>query len=157
MVDAIRTRISCVHELSLDTVAPRYLKLETSSRASPFMVLDAPMLLTLFTITLDLSVLTSTPKALTCREPVCETLQLVVAACYEVVCLSTKGFRRFSHNGILTEREKVRRERWTSSGRGRIGVCLTQKARCRLDKLVYLLLQIFMNHLKYNYEGSTLD
>ena len=51
-------RISAV-QVPFDSVAPRYLKLVTSCKGSPFMVMLTPMLLVLFTMTLDFSVLTS--------------------------------------------------------------------------------------------------
>ena len=58
---AIRLQISAVQLPSLDRVAPKYLKLVTSSSCSPFMVVLVLMLFVLFTMTLDFSVLTSIP------------------------------------------------------------------------------------------------
>ena len=45
----------------MSIVAPKYLKLDTSSKGSPFMVMLALMLFELFTMTLDFSLLTSMP------------------------------------------------------------------------------------------------
>jgi len=61
---AILMRISAAQVPSFDRVAPRYLKAETCSSGSPFMVMLEAIFSVLLTMTLDFSVLTSIPYAL---------------------------------------------------------------------------------------------
>ncbi|KAH3833842.1 hypothetical protein DPMN_107158 [Dreissena polymorpha] len=61
----IAIRTSAVLVPSLDRIAPRYLKLVTYSNFSSFMVMSVLVLVVLFTMIFDFSVLTSIPYTCT--------------------------------------------------------------------------------------------
>ena len=69
--EAILMRNSAEQVPSLHTVAPRYLKLVTSSNIWPFMLISALVLFVLLVMILLFSVLTSTQYAGAC---VCESI-----------------------------------------------------------------------------------
>ena len=77
-------------------VAPRYLKLVTSSNFWPFMLISALMLFVLLVLILRFSVLTSTPYA----ESVGEVLKFTTAAAHKInVVGDSWGAHGLANNG----------------------------------------------------------
>ena len=80
LAETILTRTSSQKVPSLHSVAPRYLKLVTSSNFRPFTLISALMLFTLLVVTLLFSVLTSISYAVAVYESVGDVLKFTVAA-----------------------------------------------------------------------------
>ena len=84
IAEAILIRISTEQVWSLLRVAPRFLKLFTSSNFWSFMPICALMLFVLLVVTLLFSVLTSIPYAVALYESVGEVLKFTTAATHKI-------------------------------------------------------------------------